>query len=283
LTWLRPSYGGVRPLILGLSAMVVAVGLCAFAVRRHPGDRGVITLLAVAAASGAVIALVARPTNIVPGLLVAFPLMVAGFVLVRRSQLTGLPAQLMFATSVVFALGVIATQWEKGGGGEWGGRYFALTLPVIVPVLLLALRDAGRSLAAPTLRVTVAALAVCTVAMTVMAIGAARNAHQYTAHLVSTIDRAGKSVSATDPVIVTTAPAAPRLAWNTFDHQRWLLATPGGLGDLRQRLAAAGVHRYVVVTDNLAGDQAGLAGAKVVSREGPADGSGYQVLSVEDR
>lgn len=282
LTWLRPSYGGVRTLVAALVVMLVAAGLTAFAVRRHPDDRRPIVALATVAACAAMLAVAARPTNVVPGLLVAFPLALAGLVLVRRSQLFGQPAQLMFATFAVFALGVLATQYEKGGGGEWGGRYFALGLPVLVPVLLLALRDAGRTLAPTVRRAAAGALAVCTIAMTVMGVAALRHGHQYTASLVRTIDAAGRSAAGLEPVIVTTAPAAPRLSWSTFDDQRWLLTQSAALADLRSRLADAGIDRFVLVTNNLPTDQAGLEGAHVLSRRGAADGSGYQVLVVSE-
>ena len=90
--------------------------------------------------------------HVVPGLLVAAPVLAAGLVALRRSCLRPLGAGLAFTTFAVFALLVAATQYARGGSGEWGGRYFALGLPVLVPVALLALAEAGARLDAVTRR-----------------------------------------------------------------------------------------------------------------------------------
>ena len=46
------------------------------------------------------------------------------------------------STVALFAAAVLATQYATGGSGEWGGRYFALSLPLLVPLLVIGL---GRS------------------------------------------------------------------------------------------------------------------------------------------
>lgn len=248
VTWLRPGYAGPRQLTLALTVMVVAVGLGAFVARRHPDDRRAIVVTCSIAAGAALVALVTKPTNVVPGLLVAFPLLLAGALLVRRTHLRTTAAQMGAATFAVFALAVLATQYGNGGSGEWGGRYFALGLPVVVPVLLVALRDAGRTLAPATRRWAAGSLATVSIVMAVMGIASITSVHRFTADLTARIERAGHEASQTKPVMVTTSPAIPRLAWSTFDRQRWLLASDGDLPGLRRQLAAHGVDRFVLVT-----------------------------------
>jgi hypothetical protein len=281
LTWLRPGYTGPKQLTLALTVMVITVALGAYAVRRHPGDRRVIVALCSVAAVAAVVALVTKPTNIVPGLLVAFPLMLAGLLLIRRAQLQTTAAQIGAVTFAVFAFAVLATQYTKGGSGEWGGRYFALGLPVLVPVLLLALRDAGRALAPSTRRYAAASLATVTVVMAIMGIASLTNGHRFTADLMADVGRAGHQAAADRPIMITTSPAIPRFAWKTFEDQRWLLTTPEAIDGLLQRLRAAGIERAVLVTNGNDPVKAQLpSDVAIDSHQSPGGGWQVQVLGL---
>lgn len=234
VTWLRPSYSGDRLVDLCLLLMAAALVLAAYNARR--GRQGVAASAAVAAGA-ALVALVLAPDNVVPGLLVACPVVVAGLAFVGRGTLASPAARLAAVSSVVFVAAVLATQYSTGGSGEWGGRYFALALPVALPVLVLALRRR-----APKALLT--GLLVCTVAMSVMAVGSIRSTHQFTAGLVAAVDR---TAGPDRPVLVTTRGLVPRLAWPTFDHQRWLLSKPADLAALVDRFQPAGITRFTFV------------------------------------
>lgn len=272
LTWLRPSYGGPPLVDVALVAMVAALALAAYFARRRPDDRTGMRLCATVAGAAAVLALVSAPTTVVPGLLVAFPVMGTGLLLLRRRSLQPVAAQVMLGTFGLFAVAVIATQYSTGGSGEWGGRYFAIGLPVVVPVLLVGLRDHGRAL--------VAALAVCSVAVTGMGVLSLRATHRFTADLVTSVDAAAPGPG---PVLLTTAEALPRLAWSTVGRQRWLLAEPSELPALVDRLGGAGVRQVTFVTNDLAHDSPHLGGAEVVTADGRADGRGWQILVLRTR
>jgi hypothetical protein len=235
VTWLRPSDVGPRLPDLLLAVMLGALILGAFAVRRgRPGA----TAMAAVAGTSAMAALVVAPANVVPGLLVACPVVVAGLLLTGRRAIVGPTALLATLTSVAFAVCVLATQYSTGGSGEWGGRYFALALPVALPVLLLGIRSRGS-------RPFVVGLVVCSLALGVMAVGGLRSTHRFGTGLIAAMDRAA---GPDHPVVVTTSPLLPRLAWPTFGRQRWLLATPSDLGALVGRLGPAGIGRFTFVT-----------------------------------
>jgi hypothetical protein len=241
ITWLRPSYQAPPAANVLLLTMVVAVALAAFAVRRAPADRRRIRVLSGLAAVAAVLAVAVAPRNLVPGLLVACPLVLAGLLLVDRRTIAGPPARLAAISAGIFALGVLATQYETGGSGEWGGRYFALALPVAVPVLLVAVRRHGARLLA-------AGLVASSLGMAVMAVGGLRHTHRFSAGLTAAVAEAAATTGdGARPVVVTTAPSMPRTAWATFDDQRWLLATAADLGPLSERLHAAGIDRFTFV------------------------------------
>lgn len=234
VTWMGPSYDASDLVRTLLVVMFAALLFGAYAARRHrPGGRTV----AVAAGASALLALLLAPDNVVPGLLIACPLVGVGVVLAGRDTLATTTARLAAVTAAVFALGVLATQYPTGGSGEWGGRYFASALPIALPVLLLAIRTrASRHL--------LTGLLVCSLAMAVMAVGALRSSHRFGEGLITAVDR----VSGPDrPVIVTTSPVASRMAWPTFDRQRWLLSKPDDLAALAGRFGPAGIQRFTFV------------------------------------
>jgi len=186
LTWLRPGYGQFPLAELALVVMLGAVVAGAVAARRSPGERRIVVGLAVVATVASVVAFAAAPTNLVPGLLVAAPVVAAGLVALRRTSLRSDGARLALGTFAFFAVAVAATQYVQGGSGEWGGRYFALGLPGLVPVVLLALADTGAKLDGITRRVAVGALVVCSLATATMGLTSLANTHRFTARLMAT-------------------------------------------------------------------------------------------------
>ncbi|MGH9155607.1 MAG: hypothetical protein ACRD1K_07210 [Acidimicrobiales bacterium] len=277
LTWLRPSYGDAPTSAdIALVVMLAALALGVFAARRHPTDGTSIAMLAGMAAASSLAALVAAPTNLVPGLLVAFPLGAAGLFLLSREALSAPATRMVAGVFAVFAAAVAATQYATGGSGEWGGRYFSMGLPLLVPVALHALSRQRARVGARTFERAALALSVCSLAMATMALGSIRSTHQFTGRLVAAIGSAGKIADpAGKPVIVTADPAMPRLAWPTFDRQRWLLARSGEIGDLAGRLRAGGVRQMVLVSGPGSAELG--AGLEVVATDKWAARKGWRV------
>jgi hypothetical protein len=215
--------------------------------------------------------------HLVPGLLIACPVLAAGMALVTRRVLATDTARLAFGTFVVFAVGVAATQYERGGSGEWGGRYFALGLPPVVPVVLLAIRDAGRRLDSVPRRVAGGALVLCMAATAAMGVATIREQHRRTGAMNEAI-RAAISAVPSDglPVVVATDGALARHAWPVMDDVRLLLSY-GDLDELAGRLDSAGVRQFVVVASALRPLDSPGRRLQVVSR---VDGTLAQVLVV---
>jgi len=266
--------------VVALLVMAGAVALAAAGVRRRPGDARGIVGPAVVAAAAALLAVAVAPANVVPGLLVAFPVVLAGLVLLDRGAFATVPALLAGGTAALFVVAVMATQYSTGGTGEWGGRYFAIAIPVAVPVLLLALLRSGRRLDSGTATRAVTALAVCSLALAAMAVVSHRHRVRSSSALAASVGRAGAAVRDPRPVIVTTDVILPRLAWPAFDRARWLLATPDQVGDLARRLPDAGVPRFALVTATPDRERRTLRGADVVSTE-VLEGTALTMLVVE--
>jgi hypothetical protein len=225
---------------------------------------------AVIAACAAVAAAVFEPA-VVPGLLVAFPVLTAGLLLLRRSLFRDVGATVAMATSAVFTLGVIATQYPTGGTGEWGGRYFALAIPVVVPVVLLALYRHGQTMERVARRGAMAALVVCSVALTMTALLSMRSSHREMAGVVRSIEQAHEVAGPGRPFI-STWQAAARHSWSIFERAPWLMVDRDEIEELRQSLAQVGTDRFVFITASPDADQPLLEGLDVVWAHEDFDG-----------
>ncbi len=275
-TVVTPTYGGARLPEVLLLAMVGALVVLAVTSRRHPERPGPPRLAAAVAAIAALLTL-ATANVVVPGLLVAFPLAAVGLLVLRPATLRTSAARLAFAVFAVFALCVLATQYAIGGSAEWGGRFFALGLPLLVPVLLVALRDQDFD------RWVAAGLVVCSLAMAGVGITGLRGQHRWLGDLVEAGDEAGRVVAAGGserPVIVATYASVPRWAWRTFDRQRWLISHPDDLQALLDRLGDAGVARIGLVSPYQSRDRALLGTRPIVWSASPPRASGWHVFVV---
>lgn len=280
MTWLLPDYRASQPLTLLL--LTVATGLAAAAVasRVVPLRPARVLVPSALAAGAAVLVPFAAPAGAVPGLLIAFPLLGAGLLVLRRAHF-GTTTAVALGTSALFAAAVVATQYPTGGTGEWGGRYFALAIPVVVPVVLLALGRHGRTLLPVVRHGAVGALVVCSLVLTTTAALALRTSHQSWDRWVDEVRRAEEVAGPGRPV-VTTWSAAPRFAWPILDRSPWLLTRAEDLGALRSSLRANGFDRFVFVTVDMDADRARLGGLEVIWASGSAQGGGRGVLVVAE-
>jgi hypothetical protein len=183
--------------------------------------------------------------------------------------------------SAVVAVGVIATQYKVGGGIEWGGRYFALALPIAVPVVLAALRRRSRDVAPAVRKAAIASLVVCSVAMTTMALTSLHESTQAKERLVASIDRTARATGSSRPVVVTTAFSVSALAWPSLDRAAWLHSRPSELPDLVRRLEASGIRRFVLVTPDAAQDEAVVGRSAVTATDLPVPGLSVLAVDIE--
>lgn len=280
ITWLLPDYKSSQPFSLLLLVMLMALAIAAIQARSAPANRMRVLAPAGIAAGAATGAFVAAPATVVPGLLLAFPAVVAGVLVARRSLFRDPGVVLAAGTSVVFALAVLATQYNSGGTGEWGGRYFALAIPVFVPVLLLALHRQGRRLERTTRRGALAALVVCSLALTSMALLSVRSSHRYWSGVMDSVKQAHGVAGPGAPVMATWS-AAPRYVWPILDRSRWVVTSSADVGRLRRSFAELGFRRYLFVSIDVEADRAALAGLDVVWSDGPLD-NGRRILVVQE-
>jgi hypothetical protein len=242
-TVLEPGYSidGGEGLLLVALVLVVAAGLVW---RRRRDERLAAILLGVAA-----VAAVGRMVSsdfLVPGLLPAMPALALALVLVERRHVVEEVRPALWATAALFVGGVLATQYESGGGGEWGGRYFAIGLPVLVALVAVVLLDAFATVPDATRRVTAIAGAAIVVSIAAGAIHA-------TAQAKDGSDRAAETVVARLDELevdatVSARPAIARFAWDdVLDGRRWLTTSTGDVPAVLGALAGTDADRIAVL------------------------------------
>lgn len=234
------------------TVLLIAAGLV-WRLRRN--DRLAVLLVAGAAALGVV--RLATTDFLVPGLLQTTPVLTLALVLFTLAWARAWPARLLVLAAGAFVAAVVATQYRTGGTGEWGGRYFAIGLPVLVALSVPLLRDQRDELPPSSRRPATVAVAVASVALALGAVRVTADARDASAAVaeavVAQVD--GSDVDAT----ISTNGAISRFAWESvMDGRRWMSAGTDDLPVLTGGLAEpeGEAARIALVTRNLEGDLA---------------------------
>lgn len=251
-TWLRPGYGTVGVAQL-LGILVVLVGLVLVVRSRRGAGPTEIAVLCLAVAGLAVARLLVRAPDpdVVPGLLPAFPFIVWGLGALRRVDLASHAAAWCCSSAAIFALGVLGTQYREGGAWEWGGRYFAVGLPVVAPLVVVG---GARVLAGFEERrrwIGVASVAATALSIAGLQVLAVRSSHVLSDDLVQGALAAASRTTAGDgrpSVIVSTEPELPRTAWAQLDEARWLYVPLDELPEVLRALHRTGIGQIALAT-----------------------------------
>jgi hypothetical protein len=254
-TLLSPADELPRATLLGMFVLLALIA-AAWLVHRRAHTAAIVGLLVIGAAA-AVARLLSNPTGYVPGLLPAAPVLVAGLLLVaseRPSPRMRSDVKVLGAVSALFFIAVTATQYSDGSAGPWGGRYFAVGLPLVSPLAVAGLAGGGALLGRRAARVGAAALVVVTLALAGVGITAAHTSRTLRAGL-------DDALSTESPeLVVSVLPGTGRFQYVHVLDEVWLETTPEALGERGPDLRAAGIDRFVLLTPDPARDTAALAG-----------------------
>ncbi len=267
-------------------AAVLVIG--ASVVLRVAPKRSRISLVLMVAAVGAAVAMLVDPPWLVTGMIAAFPLLAAGLIWLRRSDLVptstdqpperatssdlatpaadqesttgaspvGSPTLVLriILVSVIATTGLIATLYANGGAAEWGGRFFQILLPILVPVVVLGLYRAASEFPIPQRRIAIACGVLVTAALSISALRAQADIR---ADATDTVDGTLAYVAREFPGETTLVVVANKNAggnsrqfWAADSSADVLTAMNLDRLDLALEAAAgAGRNRAVVVTD----------------------------------
>jgi len=250
ITALLPSYRADTAAVLTLAIAALIVGAGVVIVRKPDDRQGPIVFLAAAVLAGVVRCFfVADPVS---GLLVAFPVLLLAAVVGpwRELRADDRVVALLVAAGVFGAL-VTATQFTEGGAGEWGGRYFAIGLPLILPVVTIALGRIPELVDAGSRTTVAVLLSVALLAFPVLAVRTLRSYHQFGDQLVTGLVAAADRTSPGDggsPAVLSSDGTTARFAVDHLDDERFLTVDLDNVGTYVTRLRELGVRQLVFVT-----------------------------------
>jgi len=249
---LRPWYSASAPhpfVGLGSLAVVLAAVLARFLGARRP-----FIPLAVLT-TGTICLLYSAPTTrgFITGLFAAAPLLLAGLVLLRRVDLARPMATTFLITIAATAFGIVATGYSEGGAAEWGGRFYAILLPLLVPLALLGALRAFELLPTSGARSAATLCVVVVVSIAWMAIATnAENRERSEGFNRSTIAAIDQHHATEKPLVIVggVAPGgAARILWDQRDRMDVLVGpTVTATFGLARGAAESGYSEVFVVT-----------------------------------
>lgn len=225
-TWLNPSSESTIALGDALLVAVLFMGVAAVCVLRWRSSRPhLLVFLGFLAVLATATAFLIESDRVIPGLLIAFSPCVFGIGLIDRQSLQD-PARLLLTVTVgIFVAGVLATQYGAGGSAEWGGRYFALAVPLLSVMALDGLQRRAPALPMQIRQRAGAGLALCSLILAVGAMTALVSVHRQNEELLTRLATNSAQVTPGDgglPVVVSSWPNISRHAWPTPVAGRWL-------------------------------------------------------------
>lgn len=156
--------GSVMPaVVLALAATVLAAVAVKVAPRRW--------LLPVVLVTVSAVALVAQQFSaswLVTGLAATFPLLPAGIILLHREDLRLPMVARNLAIALLATIVITVTTYSGGGAAEWGGRFYHLLIPLLVPVVVLGLHRGASALEPRPAQVIGVAVVVATLLLSVL-------------------------------------------------------------------------------------------------------------------
>lgn len=211
-----------------LSVLAVVLVLAAVVATLGPTIRLRPSVLLGAAAAVGIVRILVEPTDPVLGLFAASPVLLLAALSLRPSTprepgpRTVSPVIVVIAVGVVFAGAVLATQYDDGGGVQWGGRYLA---PAVVPLAALVALAVERLRAVDRLAPVglAALLAVGGVAAFVIPDQVRRD----------NVDAVERIAAPGNDVILVGNDNTARLDWRHWPERRWIASN----GDLNGALA----------------------------------------------
>lgn len=238
--------------------------------------RSTLAIMLLLVGATAAVGMLVDPPWLVTGLFAAFPLLGAGLIQLRRTDLSppaaaespapSVPREpsvllnRIVLTTLITSAGLVATLYGNGGAAEWGGRFFHLLIPVVAPAAVLGLErglhvlpdSQGRILSQRHIAMA------CALGITAaLSISALRVQAGIRAEATDTVDGAmgyAGEQSPGEPPLVIVANVSPggnsRAFWRPTDSTE-VLTTIGleRLAPALRRAAELGRDRVIVVTD----------------------------------
>lgn len=206
------------------------------------------------AAFAAAIRLFEEP-NMISGLFAAAPVITIGLLLLGRAELRSESILFLLGTSALTTAGILWFSYAQGGATEWGGRFFSVIVPLLIPVGVATIMRAGSKVDMSFRRVAGTALAVIVASLSLSSLRAINFIKGFDAELVqSTLERASQWPTGTLVAVATVSPSGgSRLFWSEV-LAGYPILNGGNIatfGALLPKISADGRSQVLVVTDTV--------------------------------
>ena len=199
-----------------------------------------------AAAAVWIVRIVAFPAQLATGLIGAWPVVLLAL---ARPRSRWSKDDLRLAAMVgIGSVGIVLTQYDVGGGANWGGRFLTPAIPALAVLVggSITARVGSKPQAG---RATIPAVGTLVVVLCAAPWILDMRVRQYNPDLVEKLEHVDDAVP-----IMTSALHVPRKDWASYPSRRWLLVPDGALGadrarDLLDRAAVDTVVFYLIPPD----------------------------------
>ena len=255
-TWaslLRP-WGSLEALTSSAALLsALSIVLAALALRWKP-ERELLPLALVLVSAGTAVVRVTEGPSLISGLFAAFPLLPAGLLLVRRRDTRSVAFRLMAITAVSSVPVMLLTMYGDGGADQWGGRFFAVLLPIVVPLSAAGLLAGYDALTVSTRRIIGAALLVAIASYSYLSLDAIHTRHGHQAAIRARVAEVVGEATQDRPPLLVASPLAggggSRMFWREAAAGTPLIALrgPGQIRDVAPDAKRAGYPEIVLLS-----------------------------------
>lgn len=234
------------PLDLGVVVLMTGgAALLVLSVHREPRNERLHWVLAAMSVAGSVLLVFMTPVSM-GGLLAATPVLVAGILLVQRSDFADSPRRMVLITAAVFVASVLVTQERGGGGAQWGGRYLMPVIPILLPLAIFFIGRLLQSIpkAVPSV---VVSLAIASLVLTMDATIVLKSGRENSANLTQSLITLAERVDAAEadrPVVMSSRTQIGRHAWRTIGDIDYFLVPEEDLKVYLGRFVESGAERF---------------------------------------
>ncbi len=191
--------------------------------------------------------------ELISGLFATIPIVVIGLILIPRLTLADFPIRFLLGSVALSTTTIVWTSYGTGGTAEWGGRFYHVLIPFLVPASVAGLHH-GLSMLPVRLRpISIVAAITMTSLVSLSALRTMADYKSFDQSEVTAVTHYRQQVGLEMPVVFATVQSSglTRLFWRDLIDAAPIV-NGGNIGGLNQMLPTAdriGIDELMVITD----------------------------------
>ena len=233
--------------------VLLSILLAALLIRFDP-KRPLLAIALVVMAAGAALLRQSEPLLFIGGLFPTAPILLGGVILIPKESLRRPIVAHLAGIAGLSTLLISATAYGDGGQSQWGGRFYHVILPALVPLAILGLERARQVLPRNEALIAGAAVLIVTCSFAILALRTNQLSRSTQRSVVQTSLSFAKSVAPPNPLIVV-GPLKPngnsRMFWRQVGDGREILSAIriDNMHSILQSIDESGRAEVVLLTD----------------------------------